>query len=249
MGQENQQVTVHKIGWMKKDHILNKTRYIQEGRLVSALVFSTFMKRVQKSKGDLILASVTIADINKALEKLSKTRPKMTIEAIRQQLPEQLQGLEDIFKEDNSKELPPHRPGHDMEINLEKDETGKEKAVPYGPLYDMSKEELLVLRKTLADLLDKRWIRASASPASSPVLPAKKPGGGLRFCVDYRGLNAITKKDRYPLPLICETLYQLAKARWFTKVDIRTAFHRLRIKGDEWKTAFRSRKALFEWLV
>ncbi len=82
-----------------------------------------------------------------------------------------------------------------MEINLEKDETGKEKAPPYRPLYDMSKEELLVLCKTLADLLDKGWIRASASPASSPVLLAKKPGGGLRFCVDYRGLNAITKKD------------------------------------------------------
>ncbi|KAI1006047.1 hypothetical protein K3495_g2170 [Podosphaera aphanis] len=249
MGQENQQVTVHEIGWMKKDHILNKTRYIQEGKLVSALVFSTFTKRVQKSNGDLILASVTIADINKALEKLSKMRPKMTTEAIRQKLPEQLQGLEDIFKEDNSKELPPHRPGHDMEINLEKDETGKEKAPPYGPLYDMSKEELLVLRKTLVDLLDKGWIRASASPASSPVLFAKKPGGGLRFCVDYRGLNAITKKDRYPLPLIRETLRQLAKARWFTKVDVRTAFHRIRIKGDEWKTAFRSRQGLFEWLV
>ncbi|KAI0996379.1 hypothetical protein K3495_g11802 [Podosphaera aphanis] len=114
----------------------------------------------------------------------------------------------------------------------------------------MSREELLVLRKTLVDLLDKGWIRTSASPASSPVLFAKKPSGGLRFCVDYRGLNAITKKDRYPLPLIRETLRQLSKARWFTKIDVRAVFHRLRIKeGDEWKTAFRTRQGLFEWLV
>ncbi|KAI0999173.1 hypothetical protein K3495_g9023 [Podosphaera aphanis] len=137
-----------------------------------------------------------------------------------------------------------------MEINLEKDDKNIEKRPPYGPLYEMSREKLLVLRKTLADLLDNGWIRASASPASSPVLFAKKPSGGLRFCVDYRGLNAITKKDCYPLPLIRETLRQLSKARWFTKIDVRAAFHRLRIKeGDEWKTAFRTRQGLFEWLA
>lgn len=63
-------------------------------------------------------------------------------------------------------------------------------------------------------------------------------------------MNTVTKKNRYPLPSIGETLRQLSKARWFTKVDIRTAFHRLRIKeGDEWKTAFRNRQGLFEWLV
>src|ERR1700742_367100 len=102
----------------------------------------------------------------------------------------------------------------------------------------------------ITDLLDKGWIRASSSAAGAPVLFAKKPGGGLRFCVDYRALNAITKHDRYPLPLIRETLRSLAKARWFTKIDVRAAFHPIRIKeGDEWKTAFRTRYGLFEWLV
>ncbi|KAI1002903.1 hypothetical protein K3495_g5301 [Podosphaera aphanis] len=114
----------------------------------------------------------------------------------------------------------------------------------------MSRDELLVLRKTPTDLLDKGWIRASNSPGSAPVLFVKKPGGGLRFCVDYRALNAITRQDRYPLPLFRETLRNIAKARYFTKVDVRAAFHRLRIKeGDEWKTAFRTRFGLFEWLV
>ena len=70
----------------------------------------------------------------------------------------------------------------------------------------------------------------------------KKPGGGLRFCVDYRALNAITVKDRYPLPLIQDTLRQVMKAKWYTKLDVRSAFYRIRVaKGEEWKTAFRTR--------
>lgn len=114
----------------------------------------------------------------------------------------------------------------------------------------MSREELLVLRKTLTDYLDKGFIRVSHSSAVAPVLFAKKPGGGLRFCVDYRGLNRLTKKDRYPLPLIHETLRNISKAKWFTKLDVIAAFHRLRInEGDEWMTAFRTRYGLFEWMV
>lgn len=114
----------------------------------------------------------------------------------------------------------------------------------------MSREELLVLRKTLTELLGKGYIRASSSPAGAPVLFVHKPGGGLRFCVDYRGLNAVTKPDRYPLPLFKETLANLSKAKWFTKLDVRAAFHKLRIQeGDEWKTAFRTRFGLYEWLV
>ena len=114
----------------------------------------------------------------------------------------------------------------------------------------MSRDELLVLRKTLTELLDKGFIRVSNSPAAAPVLFVKKPNRGLRFCVDYRGLNQITKKDRYPLPLIYETLRSISRARWFTKLDVIAAFHKIRIKeGDEWKTAFRTRYGLYEWLV
>ena len=114
----------------------------------------------------------------------------------------------------------------------------------------MSRDELLCLRKEITELLDRNWIRASSSPGGAPVLFVKKPGGGLRFCVDYRALNAITRKDRYPLPLIKETFRSLSKARWFTKLDVSAAFHRIRVKeGDEWKTAFQTRLGLFEWLV
>jgi hypothetical protein len=98
----------------------------------------------------------------------------------------------------------------------------------------MSRDELLVLRKELRNLLNKGYIQESKSLAVVPVLFAKKPGGGLRFCVDYRGLNAITQKDRYPLPLIRETLTTLSKAKWLTKLDISATFYKVRIaKGEE----------------
>ncbi len=88
------------------------------------------------------------------------------------------------------------------------------------PLYSITKESLLVLRKTLTELLDKGFIKASSSPVGAPVIFVKKPGGGLRFCVDYRGLNAITRRDKYPLPLINETLRMIASAKWILKVDV-----------------------------
>ena len=79
---------------------------------------------------------------------------------------------------------------------------------------------------------------------------AKKPGGGLQFCVDYRALNGITVKERYSLPHIKETPRQLTKATWVSKVDVCAAFHKLRVRGgDEFKTVFRTRYGSFEWLV
>jgi hypothetical protein len=77
----------------------------------------------------------------------------------------------------------------------------------------MTQEELIVLQKTLSKLLQKGFIRVSHSPAAAPVLFVQKPGGGLQFCVDYRALNTIIKKDCYPLPLIYETLNQIRQAR------------------------------------
>jgi hypothetical protein len=98
--------------------------------------------------------------------------------------------------------------------------------------------------------LERRFICVSRSSAAAPVLFAKKPGGELCFCVDYRALNVITRKDQYPLPLIHKTLQQISKAKWFTKADVIQAFHKIHIaKGDEWKTAFCTRFGLYEWLV
>ena len=121
---------------------------------------------------------------------------------------------------------------------------------PYGPLYNLSARELQVLRDYIDEALAKGWIQHSTSSAGAPVLFVPKKDGGLRLCVDYRGLNRVTKKNRHPLPLISETLDRLCGAKVFTKFDLKDAYHRIRIKeGDEWKTAFRTRYGHFEYMV
>ena len=82
------------------------------------------------------------------------------------------------------------------------------------------------------------------------ILFVKKKDGSLRLCVDYRGLNEGTIKNRYPVPLIRETLMQLSKAKWFSALNIRGAYNPVRMaEGDEWKTGFRTRYGLFKSLV
>src|SRR5437667_1473928 len=189
-------------------------------------------------KRDHEIFAITMEDIEKALEPKSYADPRPFV-------PEEYHDLIDVFERQNADELPPHREGYDIGIELE---PGKNPN--FGPLYSMSREELQVLRQYLDEHLAKGFIRPSRSPFASPVLFAKKPGGGLRFCIDYRALNAITIRNRYPIPLIQETLDRLSKARYFTKLDIIAAFNRIRIReGDEKYTAFRTRWGLFEQLV
>jgi hypothetical protein len=161
-------------------------------------------------------------------------------------LPKNLSDFLDVFSKKEAEKLPPHR-SSDHAIEIQPDKLDQ---LPRGRLYGMSRNELEELDRYLKDNLAKGFIRASKSELASPVLFVKKPGGGLRFCVDYRGLNAITVKNRYPLPLICETLDRLSRARIFTKLDIISAFNRIRIKeGQEHLTAFQTRQGLFEYLV
>jgi hypothetical protein len=94
------------------------------------------------------------------------------------------------------------------------------------------------------------FICPSSSAAAAPVLLVRKPRGGIRVCVDYRALNAITVKNRYPIPLVTETLNRLRRATIFTKLDIIAAFNKIRVKeGQEWLTAFNTRYGQFEYLV
>jgi len=95
--------------------------------------------------------------------------------------------------------------------------------------------------------MSKGFIRQSSSPFAAPVLFAKKPGGRLRFCIDYRDINSKTIKNWYPLPLIKETFNLLGKAKIYTKLDVRGAYNLLRVKeGDEHKLAFRMRDGLYQ---
>ncbi|EEB88861.1 hypothetical protein MPER_13116 [Moniliophthora perniciosa FA553] len=149
-----------------------------------------------------------------------------------------------VFSERLSWQLPPHR-DHDLKIELEE---GTQP--PLGRIYPLSEAELKALREFLDDHLRSGFITSSGSPFGAPVLFVKKKSGALRLCVDFRGLNKITKKDRYPLPLISDLLDAPNKASVYTKLDLRHAYHLVRIaEGDEWKTAFRTRYGSYQWNV
>jgi len=93
-------------------------------------------------------------------------------------------------------------------------------------------------------------IHPSKSPMAAPVFFIKKKDGSLRLVQDYRALNSMTVKNKYPLPLISELVSQLCEARYFTKLDLCWGFNNVRIKpGDEWKVAFQTNRGLFEPLV
>ncbi|KAJ1590084.1 hypothetical protein NDA12_003868 [Ustilago hordei] len=159
-------------------------------------------------------------------------------------IPKPYQHLRDVFDEVEADKLP-HHTKHDLHLELI--EGGKP---PQGPLYLKGPKEMSELRRYLDENLEKGFIRPSKSPAQSPVLFIPKKDGGLRLCVDYRGLNEITVKNRAPLPLIEEQLFLLRKARIYTKLDLRAAYNLIRIaKGDEWKTAFGTQLGLYEYLV
>ncbi|KAL4035707.1 hypothetical protein IC575_004412 [Cucumis melo] len=114
----------------------------------------------------------------------------------------------------------------------------------------MAPAELKELKVQLQELLDKGFIRPSVSPWGAPVLFVKKKDGSMRLCIDYRELNKVTVKNRYPLPRIEDLFDQLQGATVFSKIDLRSGYHQLRIRdGDIPKTAFRSRYGHYEFVV
>ena len=118
------------------------------------------------------------------------------------------------------------------------------------PPYRMAPAELKELKAQLQELVDKGFVRPSVSPWGAPVLFVKKKDGSLRLCIDYRQLNKVTIRNKYPLPRIDDLFDQLQGAKVFSKIDLRSGYHQLRIKeSDIPKTAFRSRYGHYEFLV
>ena len=149
-----------------------------------------------------------------------------------------------LFPKKGADKLLPHR-YVDHEFPLETD-----KKPPMGRMYSMSTTELQEIRKWMEQNLSKGFIRASSSSWASPILFTKKKDGYLPLCVNYRALNDITIKDRYQLTRIEETLNQIRGAKYFTRLDLRSAYNLIRIKdGDERKIAFRTCYSRFEFLV
>ena len=121
---------------------------------------------------------------------------------------------------------------------------------PWGHIYPMSAHQLVLLDKYLEKMLQQGKISESKSPAGAPILFVPKPDGSMRLCVNYRQLNKLTIANKYPLPLMTELRDRVAGVKIFTKLDLKDGYHLLPIKeGDEWKTAFRTRYAHYQYKV
>ncbi|KAL0149332.1 hypothetical protein M9458_055370 [Cirrhinus mrigala] len=152
--------------------------------------------------------------------------------------------LAEAFSKTKATQLPPHRPS-DCATELLPGTTP-----PKGRIFPLSQPETDSMKAYIEEELAKGFIAPSTSPASAGFFFVKKKDGSLRPCIDFRGLNEITVKYRYPLPLVPPALEQLCSAKYFTKLDLRNAYNLIRIReGDEWKTAFSTTSGHYEYRV
>jgi len=160
-------------------------------------------------------------------------------------IPPHLREFDAVFSKDSFDDLPESKPwDHAIELIPEAN------ASKGCKVYPLSVSEQKELDAFLKENLNSGRIRPSKSPMASPVFFIKKKCGALRLVQDYRPLNAMTVKNKYPLPLIPKLIAKLWGAKYFTKLDVRWGFNNVRIKeGDEWKAAFRTNRGLFEPLV
>ncbi|MBW0579190.1 hypothetical protein O181_118905 [Austropuccinia psidii MF-1] len=149
----------------------------------------------------------------------------------------------DVFSKVKSEKLPPHR-ACDHHIELEGS------LPPVGVIYSLSNQESDTLRAYISQNLEKGFIQPNSSQTGAPVLFVKNKDGGLCLCADYHRLNAVTRKNKYPVPPMNQLLNVFNGSSIFSKIDMRGAYNLLRIKeGDEHLTAFRTKYASLEYLA
>ncbi|QRW26435.1 Retrotransposable element Tf2 protein [Rhizoctonia solani] len=161
-----------------------------------------------------------------------------------EEIPLPYQEFHKVFSKEELSKLPPHCP-YDIAIELLPD------AKPWhGPIYSLGPREDAELKETIEKQLKAGLICPSKSPMASPILFVKKKNGKLCMCVDYQRLNSMTKKNVYPLPLPQNLIEKLQGAKIFSKFDLKAGYTLVQIKeGDKWKTAFKTKYRLFEYLV
>jgi len=160
------------------------------------------------------------------------------------QVPEEYLEFRDVFSKQYVKHFPEHCP-YDLSIQMEEG-----KLLLLGPIYSLLVLKLKTLREFIRENLHTRFICSFHSSCGAPVLFVKKKDGLLHLYVSYQGLNKITSKDKYLIPLVSDLLDAPKKARIYTKIDLYSAYHLVCIaEEDKWKTTFRTRYSSYKWLV
>jgi len=215
---------------------------------ISARAFGQFYRRGETTgilRWDEIEDEIQLEAINISTEVAIENKKNNEDQDVRDTVPREYHHLLNVFEQGEKTKVPPHRPGMDLGIDLEEGKT-----VPIKKIYALSYDQLEELHGYIKQNEDRGWIRRVKSGRASPIMFVKKKDVKLRLCADYRALNEVTKKDRHPLPLISEALDRLGGAKYFTKLDIKDAYHNIRIsEGDEWKTTFSTKLGTYESLV
>jgi transposase InsO family protein len=201
-----------------------------------------FATRIYREESTSVRATETISQ--RLAEAFAKNSESAKKKSLRDHIPESFWDYEDVFAKESFDSLPEHRKW-DHAIELVGDPQS-----PTRKLYPLSPAEQSQLDEFIKENLESGRIRPSKSPMASPFFFVKKKDGSLRPVQDYRALNNITVKNRYPLPLIDDLVHRLSGAKYFTKLDVRWGYNNIRIReGDEWKAAFRTNRGMFEPLV
>ncbi len=217
--------------------IFNSMKKLSEMNI--AMIEASAFNMMNKRK-NVNLFSIILKNVEKHFEKHNKSNI-----VIKDVLSFEYHEFLDVFDKKAFNTLISHR-FYDHKIVLKKDVI-----FDYISLYKMFEKELKIVKKYLEDNLEKKFIVASRSSFASSVMFMKKTNESLRFCVDYRKLNQLIKKNRYSLSLIEETLTHLNKTKYFIKLDIRQIFHRIRIVDLEFEdlTTFRIRFDVYKYRV